>query len=66
MEGEAEVLLDTNVLSEDGTVSLNIFSVSKDVKFLAYGLSSSGSDWVTIKVMRVEDKVVIRYFVMGE
>jgi len=66
LEGEAEVLLDTNVLSEDGTVSLNIFSVSKDVKFLAYGLSSSGSDWVTIKVMRVEDKVVIRYFVMGE
>ncbi|KEH40256.1 putative prolyl oligopeptidase [Medicago truncatula] len=57
-EGEAEVLLDPNVLSEDGTVSLNSFSISQDAKFLAYGLSSSGSDWVTIKVMRVHDKVV--------
>ncbi|CAI8606496.1 unnamed protein product [Vicia faba] len=58
LEGEAEVLLDPNVLSEDGTVSINSFSVSKDAKFLAYGLSSSGSDWATIKVMRVHDKVV--------
>ncbi|XP_058725429.1 uncharacterized protein LOC131596705 [Vicia villosa] len=58
LEGEAEVLLDPNVLSEDGTVSLNSLSVSKDAKFLAYGLSSSGSDWATIKVMRVHDKVV--------
>lgn len=58
MEGDAEVLLDPNALSEDGTVSLNTFSVSKDAEFLAYGLSSSGSDWVTIKVMRVHDKAV--------
>jgi len=58
LEGEAEVLLDPNVLSEDGTVSLNTFSISQDAKFLAYGLSSSGSDWVTIKLMRVHDKVV--------
>ena len=58
LEGEAEVLLDPNALSEDGTVSLNTLSVSKDAKFLAYGLSSSGSDWVTIKVMRIDDKHV--------
>ncbi|KAK7283773.1 hypothetical protein RIF29_13519 [Crotalaria pallida] len=58
LEGEAEVLLDPNGLSEDGTVSLNTLSVSKDGKFLAYGLSSSGSDWVTIKLMRIEDKNV--------
>ncbi|KAJ1425092.1 Peptidase S9, prolyl oligopeptidase, catalytic domain [Sesbania bispinosa] len=58
LEGEAEVLLDPNALSEDGTVSLSRCSVSKDAKFLAYGLSSSGSDWVTIKVMRIQDKHV--------
>lgn len=58
LEAEAEVLLDPNALSEDGTVSLNTFSVSKDAEFLAYGLSSSGSDWVTIKVMRIQDRSV--------
>ncbi|XP_077220240.1 uncharacterized protein LOC143854253 [Tasmannia lanceolata] len=56
LEGKAEILLDPNGLSEDGTIALRISSVSEDAKFLAYGLSSSGSDWVTIKVMRVEDK----------
>ena len=52
------VLLDPNALSEDGTVSLSTLSVSQDANYLDYALSSSGSDWVTIKVMRVKDKHV--------
>ncbi len=40
------VLLDPNTLSKDGTIALNGFTVSDDGKMLAYGLSSSGSDWV--------------------
>ena len=58
MDGEPEVLLDPNALSEDGTIALNTYSVSEDAKYLGYALSASGSDWVTIKVMRVEDKKV--------
>ncbi|KAG6508390.1 hypothetical protein ZIOFF_033764 [Zingiber officinale] len=56
LDKEAEFLLDPNKLSEDGTVALSMTSVSKDGKYLAYRLSASGSDWVTIKVMRVDDK----------
>ncbi|XP_040363697.1 prolyl endopeptidase isoform X3 [Rosa chinensis] len=58
LDGEPEVLLDPNTLSEDGTVALSTYSVSEDANYLAYALSTSGSDWVTIKVMRVEDKKV--------
>ncbi|CAA0337431.1 unnamed protein product [Arabidopsis thaliana] len=58
LDAEPEVLLDPNTLSDDGTVALNTFSVSEDAKYLAYGLSSSGSDWVTIKLMKIEDKKV--------
>ena len=57
MDAKPKVLLDPNELSEDGTVSLGICAVSEDAKYMAYGLSTSGSDWITIKVMRVEDRV---------
>lgn len=56
MEGEAEVLLDPNTLSEDGSVSLSIYSFTRDAEHLAVGLSGSGSDWLTIKVLRVADR----------
>lgn len=56
MEAKSEVLLDPNKLSEDGTVALNISEVSENAEFLAVSLSTSGSDWVNIKVIRVADK----------
>uniref|UniRef100_A0A0D3FYW7 Prolyl endopeptidase n=2 Tax=Oryza TaxID=4527 RepID=A0A0D3FYW7_9ORYZ len=53
---EPDVLLDPNTFSDDATVSLAMFGVSHDGEHLAYGTSASGSDWVTIRVMRVRDR----------
>ncbi|KAL7155572.1 hypothetical protein ABFS83_03G084000 [Erythranthe nasuta] len=58
LDGKPEVLLDPNTLSADGTVALSEYAVSEDAKYLAYGTSSSGSDWVTISVMRIDDKII--------
>ncbi len=49
---EAKILIDPNTLSKDGTVALNDISVSNDGKYIAYTISSSGSDWNEINVMK--------------
>lgn len=51
INGKAEVVLDPNGLSADGTTGLKQFSLSKDGKFAAYALSKGGSDWMDIFVM---------------
>ena len=51
---EGRVLLDPNTLSEDGTVSLRMLSVSPDGRHLAYATSQSGSDWQTWFVRGIE------------
>ncbi|XP_057532260.1 uncharacterized protein LOC130810277 isoform X1 [Amaranthus tricolor] len=56
LNDEPRVLLDPNELGEDSNVSLHLCAVSNDAQYLAYGLSTSGSDWITIKVMYVADK----------
>ncbi|NOY36257.1 MAG: S9 family peptidase [Chlorobi bacterium] len=42
---EPRIILDPNTLSKDGTVALTAFNVSRDGKYLAYGISRGGSDW---------------------
>jgi prolyl oligopeptidase len=56
MQGEAEVLIDPNTWSEDGTVQLGTFVPSKDAKYAVYGMSRSGSDWQEYKVMELATK----------
>ncbi|MBN8888020.1 MAG: S9 family peptidase [Rudaea sp.] len=47
-------LLDPNTLSKDGTIALKQWSVSDDGKYVAYGLSSGGSDWEEWHVLDVD------------
>ncbi|MDB5094479.1 MAG: prolyl endopeptidase [Candidatus Eremiobacteraeota bacterium] len=47
------VLLDPNTFSEDGTVALSSAAFSEDGARLAYGVSSSGSDWIEWRVRDV-------------
>jgi prolyl oligopeptidase len=54
--GAAEVFLDPNKFSADGTSVLSAFSLSKDGKYVAYGISTGGSDWVTLSVMDVNTR----------
>lgn len=44
------VALDPNTLSKDGTVATTGTVVSRDGKYLAYGIASGGSDWQEWKV----------------
>ncbi|MCK4663034.1 MAG: S9 family peptidase [Bacteroidales bacterium] len=54
LDGEEKVILDPNKLSEDGTVSLTGFEVSKCGKYLGYGISRGGSDWKEFYVKDIE------------
>lgn len=55
----AEVLLDPNQLSEDGTVALASMGISKDGKYLGYSIARGGSDWNEIFVMEIESRKVL-------
>ncbi len=55
LDGEAKLVIDPNLLSEEGTISLRNFSVSKDGKYVAYAISGGGSDWQEIMVRKLDD-----------
>ncbi len=63
LEGEGEIFIDPNSLSSDGTKALGVVEFSKDGKYCAYSIASSGSDWVDIHVIdctrmeRLSDKI---------
>ena len=56
---DAEVFLDPNTFSKDGTISLGELSFSKSGKILAYSISEGGSDWRKVMIMDTETKEII-------
>jgi prolyl oligopeptidase len=50
LDGAEEVVLDPNVMWPDGDMALVEFAPSPDDRYLAYGESRAGADWVTYVV----------------
>jgi prolyl oligopeptidase len=48
--GEPSLVIDPNIISADGSVSLSQWEPSPDAKLLAYALSEGGADWATVHV----------------
>lgn len=55
LNSPASVFFDPNTLSEDGTVALKMGRLSEECEYFAYGLSSAGSDWVTVRFLKADD-----------
>jgi len=53
-ECEERILIDPNIFSEDGTISLGGTSVNNNADHIAYSISDGGSDWRIWKVMNIE------------
>lgn len=54
LDDHPEIILDPNAFSDDGTVALMNYSVSKDGRYMAYACSGSGSDWQQISIRDLE------------
>ena len=59
LDGTPEMLLDPNKFSEDGTSRLGIFDISKNGRYIAYGISTGGSDWQELHVMEIASRKVL-------
>jgi prolyl oligopeptidase len=59
IDGTPEVLIDPNQFSVDGTSVLAGFNLSKDGRYIAYGVSTGGSDWTELRVMEVGTRRVL-------
>ena len=56
LQGEAQVFLDPNTLSKDGTVRVGLLGESQDNRYMAISRSEAGSDWEEIRVIEIATK----------
>ncbi|MCA9265499.1 MAG: S9 family peptidase [Planctomycetales bacterium] len=59
LDAEAEILMDPNTWSADGTVALSGTVFSDDGRYVAYGVAEGGSDWRVWRVMEIESRKVL-------
>jgi len=50
LTGRPSLVIDPNVISSDGSLSLAQWMPSPDAKLLVYGLAEGGADWLTLRV----------------
>jgi prolyl oligopeptidase len=56
---EGEILIDPNTLSEDGTIALSGYNITKDGKTLIYSISRGGSDWREFFFMDIDSREML-------
>ncbi len=54
LESKPSIVINPNLLSEDGTVAITTTAISKDGTLLAYALSRSGSDRRDVKIRTID------------
>ncbi len=57
--GNAEIFLDPNTFSKDGTTGLAGISFTRDGSMAAYMITEGGSDWRKAIVIRTSDKMIV-------
>ena len=60
LDAVPEVFIDPNILSKDGTAAIGTPSFSKNKKYAVYLESQAGSDWQEARVMKVDDKSLLK------
>jgi len=59
LDAEPELLIDPNTWSDDGTVALAGYWLSKDGSHIAYTIQDGGSDWREARVLNVDSGEVL-------
>ena len=59
LNGPDRVLVDANQLAADGTIALDWFQPSDNGKFVAYGISQSGSEMSTLHIVETKSGTIL-------